>query len=36
MSRVLDPEGAHLSALHRLADFRGLRVSGSTTRTAPI
>ena len=26
MSRVLDPEGAHLAALHRLGDFRGQRV----------
>lgn len=26
MTRVLDPEGAHLAALHRLADFRGKRV----------
>ena len=26
MSRVLDPEGAHLAALRRLADFRGQRV----------
>jgi ubiquinone/menaquinone biosynthesis C-methylase UbiE len=26
MSRVVDPEGAHLAALHRLADFRGQRV----------
>jgi 2-polyprenyl-3-methyl-5-hydroxy-6-metoxy-1,4-benzoquinol methylase len=24
--RTLDPEGAHLAALRRLADFRGLRV----------
>ena len=24
--RVLDPEGAHLAALQRLADFRGLRI----------
>lgn len=23
MSRVLDPEGAHLAALYRVADFRG-------------
>jgi len=26
MSPVLDPEGAHLAALRRLADFRGRRV----------
>ena len=26
MSRVIDPEGAHLAALQRLADFRGQRV----------
>jgi ubiquinone/menaquinone biosynthesis C-methylase UbiE len=26
MSRILDPEGAHLAALRRLADFRGQRV----------
>jgi predicted RNA methylase len=26
MSRVLDPEGAHLAALRRVADFRGRRV----------
>ena len=26
MSKVLDPEGAHLAALRRLADFRGARV----------
>jgi len=26
VSRVLDPEGAHLAALHRLADFRGQHV----------
>ena len=26
MSRALDPEGAHLAALHRLGDFRGQRV----------
>ena len=26
MTRVLDPEGAHLAALHRLADFHGKRV----------
>ena|SRR5437660_9324982 len=26
MSRVLDPEGAHLAALRRLGDFRGRRI----------
>jgi predicted RNA methylase len=26
MSRVIDPEGAHLAALRRLGDFRGQRV----------
>jgi 2-polyprenyl-3-methyl-5-hydroxy-6-metoxy-1,4-benzoquinol methylase len=26
MTSVLDPEGAHLAALRRLADFRGCRV----------
>ena len=26
MSRVVDPEGAHLDALRRLVDFRGQRV----------
>jgi 2-polyprenyl-3-methyl-5-hydroxy-6-metoxy-1,4-benzoquinol methylase len=26
MTRVLDPEGAHLAALHRLTDFRHLHV----------
>jgi 2-polyprenyl-3-methyl-5-hydroxy-6-metoxy-1,4-benzoquinol methylase len=26
VTRVLDPEGAHLAALHRLGDFRGRRV----------
>ena len=26
MSRVIDPEGAHLAALHRLGDFRDQRV----------
>ena len=26
MTPVLDPEGAHLAALHRLGDFRGRRV----------
>lgn len=26
MTRLLDPEGAHLAALRRLADFAGVRV----------
>ena len=26
MSRVIDPEGAHLAALHRLADFNSQRI----------
>lgn len=26
MARLLDPEGAHLAALHRLQDFNGARV----------
>jgi len=26
LSRIIDPEGAHLAALRRLADFRGQRV----------
>jgi 2-polyprenyl-3-methyl-5-hydroxy-6-metoxy-1,4-benzoquinol methylase len=26
VAAVLDPEGAHLAALRRLADFRGLRI----------
>jgi predicted RNA methylase len=26
MSRVIDPEGAHLAALHRLTDFNGQRI----------
>ena len=26
MSRVIDPDGAHLAALRRLSDFRGQRV----------
>jgi 2-polyprenyl-3-methyl-5-hydroxy-6-metoxy-1,4-benzoquinol methylase len=26
VARTLDPEGAHLAALRRLTDFRGLRV----------
>jgi 2-polyprenyl-3-methyl-5-hydroxy-6-metoxy-1,4-benzoquinol methylase len=37
---VLDPEGAHPAALHRLADFRGLRVlefgCGDGRLTLPI
>jgi ubiquinone/menaquinone biosynthesis C-methylase UbiE len=37
---VLDPEGAHLAALHRLADFRGQRVielgCGDGRLTVPV
>ena len=40
MSRVLDPEGAHLAALHRLADFREQRVielgCGDGRLTVPV
>lgn len=40
MSRVLDPEGAHLAALRRLGDFRGRRVlelgCGDGRLTVPI
>jgi ubiquinone/menaquinone biosynthesis C-methylase UbiE len=40
MSRVLDPEGAHLAALHRLASFRGQRIlelgCGDGRLTLPI
>jgi ubiquinone/menaquinone biosynthesis C-methylase UbiE len=40
VSRVLDPEGAHLAALRRLASFRGLRVlelgCGDGRLTLPI
>ncbi len=40
MSRVLDPEGAHLAALHRLADFHGRRIielgCGDGRLTVPI
>jgi 2-polyprenyl-3-methyl-5-hydroxy-6-metoxy-1,4-benzoquinol methylase len=40
MSRILDPEGAHLAALRRLADFRGQRVielgCGDGRLTVPI
>jgi 2-polyprenyl-3-methyl-5-hydroxy-6-metoxy-1,4-benzoquinol methylase len=40
MTRVLDPEGAHLAALHRLADFRGRRVielgCGDGRLTVPV
>jgi 2-polyprenyl-3-methyl-5-hydroxy-6-metoxy-1,4-benzoquinol methylase len=38
--RVLDPEGAHLAALRRLADFRGLSVvelgCGDGRLTVPV
>jgi 2-polyprenyl-3-methyl-5-hydroxy-6-metoxy-1,4-benzoquinol methylase len=40
MSRVVDPEGAHLAALRRLADFRRRRVielgSGDGRLTVPV
>ena len=40
MKGVLDPEGAHLAALRRLADFRGRRVvelgCGDGRLTVPI
>ena len=40
MTRVLDPEGAHLAALRRLADFRGQRVlelgCGDGRLTVPV
>jgi predicted RNA methylase len=40
MSRVLDPEGAHLAALRRIADFRGRRVielgCGDGRLTVPV
>jgi ubiquinone/menaquinone biosynthesis C-methylase UbiE len=40
MSRVLDPEGAHLAALHRLADFRDQHVielgCGDGRLTVPV
>src|SRR5215208_5756594 len=40
MARVLDPEGAHLTALRRLADFSGRRVlelgCGSGRLTVPV
>ena len=40
MSRVIDPEGAHLAALRRLADFGGHRVielgCGDGRLTVPI
>lgn len=40
MNRVLDPEEAHLAALHRLADFRGQRVlelgCGDGRLTVPV
>src|SRR4051812_8231771 len=40
MTPLLDPEGAHLAALHRLGDFRGQRVlelgCGDGRLTVPI
>jgi 2-polyprenyl-3-methyl-5-hydroxy-6-metoxy-1,4-benzoquinol methylase len=40
VTRTLDPEGAHLDALHRLADFAGQRVlelgCGDGRLTVPI
>jgi 2-polyprenyl-3-methyl-5-hydroxy-6-metoxy-1,4-benzoquinol methylase len=40
MTRVLDPEGAHLAALRRLADFRGRQVielgCGDGRLTVPV
>ena len=40
MSRVVDPEGAHLAALRRLADFRGRHVielgCGDGRLTVPV
>jgi hypothetical protein len=40
MTRVLDPEGAHLAALRRLASFRGRRIvqlgCGDGQLTVPI
>ena len=40
MSRVVDPEGAHLAALRRLADFHGQRVielgCGDGRLTVPV
>ena len=40
MSRVLDPEGAHLAALRRVASFRGQRVlelgCGDGRLTVPV
>ena len=40
MTSLLDPEGAHLAALHRLGDFRGQRVlelgCGDGRLTVPI
>jgi len=40
VTRVLDPEGAHLAGLHRLADFRGQRVvelgCGDGRLTVPV
>jgi hypothetical protein len=40
VTRVLDPEGAHLAALRRLGDFRGRRVfelgCGDRRLTVPV
>jgi predicted RNA methylase len=40
VSRVIDPEGAHLAALRRLADFRGKQVielgCGDGRLTVPV
>jgi 2-polyprenyl-3-methyl-5-hydroxy-6-metoxy-1,4-benzoquinol methylase len=40
VSRLVDPEGAHLAALRRLADFRGQRVielgCGDGRLTVPV
>jgi 2-polyprenyl-3-methyl-5-hydroxy-6-metoxy-1,4-benzoquinol methylase len=40
VSRVIDPEGAHLAALRRLVDFRGQRVielgCGDGRLTVPV
>ena len=40
MTRELDPEGAHLAALHRLTDFGGMRVlelgCGEGRLTVPV
>jgi 2-polyprenyl-3-methyl-5-hydroxy-6-metoxy-1,4-benzoquinol methylase len=40
MTRLLDPEQAHLAALHRVADFRGRRIielgCGDGRLTVPV